>query len=1018
VYIGEIEPQVNRSRLCKYTVNHSQIKSFFFDPFTGRSFKLEFDTFSKLSFRELFFVETEGALQLPAPPMEPGQNQPSTIVLKTQNPADGMDQPQSSSKLDRDLSSAGYHLIKEEPPKLPLAEATSKRVRVPRSNKVITQKIDTQSKPKTEISKVKKIKEAVNKKDNTTTTAVKNWFIPETLEAFLRLSLSVDLGKKTTRAMQELLELMKADKTAERLRREHIRKLKIMKVKVPKEVSKAVHSEHKFITVLMDIYRRLKNSFKIALRTLKFNKILTRFDSAVKLQNKKNRNIPESLLGILSFFGDVFKRIRTRGVIDGIALIGEFSFECEGTALRSMSDGPLLRKYFRGEIQRTRTNRKALALLATLRRAMPAITDTKSIRKALNRTIKGICGPSNETAQDVLDSIKQHVIKFCKYSRPKPLNTETGFTSLGSCFENPRSKGGSYSYIHECKGKFKSIPPSKKGTITQIREVSSSNLLDSRKLLSQWATVGYTETATPLNPRAETTWDQTVKKLYMVDSNKPAKVKLSVIPQTGARYRTASIHEAAITALIGPACDQVTDMLKNYGPTESQFAADYDKILERVKKIKLKENENIYSTDLSQASDLMNKDALYCIVNTLAEELKWPLVVKKAVLKSVQPTEVFVSKSDLSESSLDKGQYKMVGVTTNGSLLGAPLSFCLMTILHAWCLKAISKRTRKGAVLFGDDATILGTERDWNKYCCRLDAVGFQVNKKKTHVSKEAFIFCGFIYDLKIGRLTPCKLSRLVEIKENWIHKIDLFNSSCEGLLDWQAARAIRSFKRNESGILKEFVKNNIPLQTPRELGGLGLARSKHPKYTLDDRLIASIILTANNRHKEVEIVRRFTKPFVQAYLPEEARGIVENIYNATAMITFDPAGVATYKEVLQSLLGHELYKWFLSSYRDTRSIDKKISPRNVAENLWFARNEIIRAKEHKFQDRFLARNDKINAYIKFRNQFTISNDSLLALEIGTQSFHSTVSGVVRYSPLSGKVNRLGRKPNPSTGQS
>jgi IS1 family transposase len=843
---------------------------------------------------------------------------------------------------------------------------------------------------------------------------VKEWHLPETLEAFLRFTANVKFfGKKTNRAMQELLELLNEIKTSQRLSREHIKLLKSKKIDVPKGFRKIEHPKCKYMNILGDIYMRLLNSFKIAIRKLKFIYLFKNFKSKSLLQFKKNRNIPPALLGLLSFITTIFKRISTRGIIDGINHISEFTFECERQAIGASSDGKLLRKYFVGELQRMRTNSKALSLLATLRRAMPAINLKECANRALKRTVSGMCGPVQETSEENLESLREHVRKFCSVTKPHDLNLESGFTSLGSCFENPRSKGGSYAYIHQCQeqiNKPKNTVESKQSSEQRVANMVFSALAttEGHKLLSEWK-----ESPTILLPRVEASWDQTIKKMYMFNKDKPNRAKISVIAQSGCRFRTATVHEAALSALIAPACKQVTEMLKIYGPCRGQFKADSEEIFKRSQKARqFNQSYKIYSTDLSQASDLINKNALYVVVNELAKELKWPYIVKQAVLKSVQPTQLYIYDEQ-------KCEYKFENTTTRGTLLGSPLSFCLMTIIHAWCLKAVNKILRKACMLFGDDAVIFGTDDDWNNYLRRLEAVGFMINRKKTHISTKGFAFCGYLYSTSRGRLTPCKLSRLVSLKDTWVDNLDLFNEAAVGLLDWQQKRAVNRFKRDHAKVLKQFVDYGISIHAPRELGGVGLLSNKLFRLNHDDRLIGTILLTKNKKMDEIEIIRSLTKSWVRAYLPENCRALVETIHNMTRQVNFDPDGVATYREVLQTLIGHTLYRHFISSYQDVRTISKRISPRQVAEDLWYSREKLIREfiYKKKFSKRFEANNDKIRTYIKMRNNFTISNDSLRALELGTQSLHLTVGGVVRYSPLSNKVNKAGLKPDSSRGR-
>jgi len=841
------------------------------------------------------------------------------------------------------------------------------------------------------------------------TFPLKNWYLPETLSGFYRLASSHLLGKKASRIFQGALEQLKAFEKAERLRGERIRLCKIKKQTIPK-ADRKTSEEFRDVQLHKRIYKCLLKSLKLVLPCVQFKS-----KKRTLTQGKSHQDPPSALVGLLTFFSDCFKRILTRGVIDGFSFIGEFCFRCECKAIGSVSDNLYLGRYFRGRISRTRTNCRALALLATLKRALPLIIDAKAERKALLRTVSGMCGSEQHTSKEDLASLREHVQSFIKNTRPRPLQTESGFISLGSCLENSRANGGSYSFIHKARRNFNEKQVQVSAETAQREKAHRDNYLQmfaADPILHQKFLAWDVKTSA-VRPRVQANWDQTVKKLFMAASKEIPRARLSVIPQKGGRFRVASIHEACMAAMIAPACQQVTEMLKNYGPCRDQFADDANALAKRVFSYQEgripvmgpREEIKYYSSDLSQASDLMNKDALEVIVDELSKGLKWPLVTKKAVQRSIAPTVIYF-QHEKNNKEFPYG-VETFGTTQRGSLLGAPMSFCLMSILHAWCIKAVRKPMRKSCAEFGDDAVIVGTDNDYESYKNRLTGVGFKINEKKTHVSKDGFIFCGKIYRRAQGMLTNSKLSRLLEVKEGWLDRLDLFTQSLEGLLDWQKQRAMNFFKRDNHNLLKSFTDSGIQLHAPRELGGVGLPALKKYRYNSITRFNAAVCLTSNNKLREREIVRDFLKPWTTAYLPQQARVLVEDIYTLTQHVEFDDKGQVRLRDVLQSLVGSALYTWFLADEQDTKKVTRRDSPRRVAERIANIQDTIVRSKFHKFSPLFYTSHRKIDQYVRKLRDVTISNKSLITLELGTQSLHTTTSGVMRRSPLTAQVKRL-----------
>jgi hypothetical protein len=354
-------------------------------------------------------------------------------------------------------------------------------------------------------------------------------------------------------------------------------------------------------------------------------------------------------------------------------------------------------------------------------------------------------------------------------------------------------------------------------------------------------------------------WDDACKRLYFKsNANAIPKVNLSVIPETGARFRVAGAGQAGLVALLKPLANQVSAMLKSYGPLKAIFRGDSAKVIKRLNKAPFR--QDIISTDMSQATDLINQRASTIVIEELSSKLNWTDLQTQIALESVGPV------------ALDyKGE--TLGISRRGTQLGFPLSFCILCILNAFALKGLSKKNRQSSSLFGDDSIITAPDNEWCNYVGRLESLGMKVNLNKTHKSKIGAIFCGTIYR-RFGKvfniLTTVKLSNMFPNgHKTWNEKLDAGIKTVEGFMPKVLKKRI-DFEVNDDYDIPREIRNHI-LQ--EDVDPIRKRKRDQGKRSLKDRCTEAI----KARSMILDALAKPLQPFkgkIYENLPKEYYGL------------------------------------------------------------------------------------------------------------------------------------------------
>jgi hypothetical protein len=682
----------------------------------------------------------------------------------------------------------------------------------------------------------------------------------------------------------------------------------------PSEAKKRIamqylEAECKTKTKVQKQHRWTVNSAKICDRLLKTFHILIR-------RTRYNSNKPpemEAFGAIVHWISTILVVSVCRGPLSAIDCVKELAYDCEKSAVRGLF--PVhLSQILRGVNRYLAFNNTIVAIFGTLGRAMPAMQDQKRQRKALARTVIGMTAPSPPLSASVENDLRVHVRKLIKHSNPYDCDLRTNKASLNSCYENSRSKGGAYSYIkQEVRRKSLKNPNEinpfkfdieayraglKKPTPKHLRvmmKFKNDPKYDQNIYVHPLRqNERYRIKQLPLHD-----WDRACHTLYREDNeNAIPRVRLNIIPETGGRYRVAGAGQAGLVALLHPLSAQVSGMLKNYGPLKAIFRGNPEGVLKRLQNVP--NRQNIYSTDMSQATDLINQHASRIVIEELSSKLNWTTIQRQAALDSVGPVALVYEGEELCS-------------TTSGTQLGLPLSFCILCILNAFALKGLSKRNRQTSSLFGDDSIITAPPNEWSNYVSRLESLGMRINLRKTHTSRVGAIFCGTIYrriGTKFQILTKTKLSNLFPAgNKTWIERLDAGIEAVKGFLPARPTKkSSQEAKKAQAYILTSMKETLSPFQgkiypnLPREYYGLGfpLLPGKIPRRY---RKMLAVMFASNDRTHIMRTMNRATCVWTTVGVHPEIKAKLEEVNALADAELISGPGSYDYKSVISKAI-------------------------------------------------------------------------------------------------------------------
>jgi hypothetical protein len=661
--------------------------------------------------------------------------------------------------------------------------------------------------------------------------------------------------------------------------------------------------------------------------------------------------------------------IQTRGPTSAIILAKEIASAAESSAIQgNIPRSSILRKFWKGSSSCCLQDRRKLAVLSTFSRAMPSFKDQVSESKAIAKLVKGMSSKAPDVSKVELRKLGKFIKSITKGTFDVPdLELLTRFQSTASCVENSRSKGGFYKYIQErvkwcednnafsdlvfyipkeeIRDKIKDeisdednenfiYPDKDPGSVgPSIEDIEFKDFALNAVAFERGATMeelpGYMKVTVPGNRglTAQEKWSHVCEKEYIetVTHSRNPRLNVNVIPEKGGKYRVATTGQAGLVSVLSPISTQLTGLLRQHPALNPIFSGSRGSVIERANKILLSESEyKIYSTDMSQATDLISHDVTKLVVNKLAKYLYWTPLQKEAALRSVGPVDLFFNN-------------KKLCTTARGTQLGLPLSFCILCILHIYALSNIkSKEHRKSCCVFGDDGVMFCTDNEFDEYKATLNELGMVINETKTHVSVDAFILCGIIYRMRGDRfeaLYTGKLSHFVNTSATdkpWEQRLDKAIQSIASGEHWQQLRARSIFMDSERNIVNTFKSKGVHPYAPRELYGLGLPmlKSRLPKSY---RKAAAVNFTLEGRDR-IKAIHDALGPWVFSVPSILLRIRMQEMgHEALHVLEPDENGLFTYGEVVQRLMPFYLNDLPLRSDFEKETFSVRKSPGRVA---------------------------------------------------------------------------------------
>jgi hypothetical protein len=141
--------------------------------------------------------------------------------------------------------------------------------------------------------------------------------------------------------------------------------------------------------------------------------------------------------------------------------------------------------------------------------------------------------------------------------------------------------------------------------------------------------------------------------------------------------------------------------------------------------MRVNEGERIVSGDYVSSTDNLNRDAVFAVVEVLAEAL--PPDLGEVLLGSFRRTMV----------KEKEGEWEVL----HGSMMGNLLSFVVLCLLNRVCYERARDKTagfrlpgrgHREALINGDDCAFAGSEQMYQAWLATTDEVGFVINREKT----------------------------------------------------------------------------------------------------------------------------------------------------------------------------------------------------------------------------------------------------------------------------------------------
>jgi hypothetical protein len=438
--------------------------------------------------------------------------------------------------------------------------------------------------------------------------------------------------------------------------------------------------------------------------------------------------------------------------------------------------------------------------ISTLARAIPEPGEDV-VREALEKHRSVICSPPST---DFPDSMATDIRNYAKEVASKLTGNlgQVGM-STSAVIGFPSSKGGNSYYLRQRIDSLIREIRSGKKVLDLVDETSTGNT--ARALfrsvdINREAALGLSN---PLIARS------LVRQVVREDQyGLVAEARVNAILEKGYKARIVTTLHPTCRLALEPIANRIRPVIQLLPGCRLIWKDDWfvvDDYIQRFQDQKIHLSDWFRSADLTTSTDTIPHKAIFAMVEGFSEALGFEATAPEymALIKSSGPT-----KLTYPDGTVD--------VTLRGTLMGSPMSFIFLCVLHSFICEVSGIRFHR---LKGDDLVFPCTRRQSEVYTANMEALGWTFSVGKDYLAK-GFVFC------ELGWLpgTPGRFPWIPMRRFQSTDKDAPFSIREQLRLDRQVAHraAVAMSAINKSNI-RYLRSKGLDPYLPKELGGVGL---------------------------------------------------------------------------------------------------------------------------------------------------------------------------------------------------
>lgn len=480
-----------------------------------------------------------------------------------------------------------------------------------------------------------------------------------------------------------------------------------------------------------------------------------------------------------------------------------------------------------------RSHSDALVQLSYIGRALPVPSQVKNFNEAL-RSHHELLTSREDVPEPILSSIRTFAYNWAKAKQSPDASWDIQVTG-GAAIGFPKSQGGHQANI--AGAVWEAFAPSECPPWVEP---------------DVWQTLaGLANVRLALETRLE-------GKFPQMEGIPPGEVL--ALPEPGNKFRVVSKGDSDFVTMVHSLRDLVFQLLRQDATINRSLSGNdvgaVDKLWEDARKRKHFKDSVIVSSDMTVATDGIYQGCYKAAWEGIALALELSETATKLGLLAIGPQLLkwsFLGKDGKPVKTIEEK-------TTRGALMGNPLPWSLLCVIHRWAAEMAISTTLGGKpgylfrkapyIIFGDDALAVWPKSTEHAYAFNLGLVGAKLSKTKHFLSGELTtpqygFFCekGYLFDP--SEVTPRRtktypLRGLVHAggaiqspgrpKERGLPGWATVGPTLASLLIYDPAgfRGLRWASRYlHPGLAKWYISKGILPYLPRELGGAGLIPRK-----------------------------------------------------------------------------------------------------------------------------------------------------------------------------------------------